>query len=247
MTKLLFLSTATLDFWDIMLYFGYFFILLAVLVTAYAQFKVQSTFNRYSRVRNDGGVTGAEAAEMVLRQNGVRGVRIERVRGRLSDHFDPRTNVIRLSDEVYSSSTPAAVGVAAHEAGHAVQYAEEYLPVKLRTAIIPATNLMSRLATPLLLLGFLLDAIGILFGITLVWIGIIAFSASVIFQLVTLPCEFNASRRAMASLECGGFSDRDKSGARKVLSAAAMTYVAALFASLVYLLRYIAIARNRRN
>ncbi len=247
-TLLLFLAAPMLGFWDFISYFGYFLLLLAILFTAYAQFKVHSTFTKYSRVETDSGMTGAEAAELVLRQNGVRGVRVERVHGKLSDHYDPRSQVIRLSDEVYAARTPAAIGVAAHEAGHAVQYAEEYIPVKLRTAIIPATNLLSRFSAPLLLLGIFLDIMGFYFaGIAFIWIGIIAFSASVLFQLVTLPCEFNASRRAMAALAEGGFSERDKSGARRVLSAAAMTYVAALFVSLIYLLRYIALARSRRR
>ncbi len=235
-------GAVSLGFWDIMLYYGYALLLLALIFTIIAQYKVSSTFNRYSRVQNEGSITGAEAAEIVLRKNGVRGVRIERVGGHLSDHYDPRTNVIRLSEAVYDARTPAAVGVAAHEAGHAVQYAQEYFPVKLRTAIVPTANWMSRLAFPLLLLGFILNVAG------LIWTGIIAFSASVIFQLITLPCEFNASRRAVTAIKDSGFfSKNDITGAQKVLTAAAMTYVAALCVSLIYLFRYIALAKNRRR
>ena len=238
----LFITAQAPDFWDFMLYGGYFVLLLAVVFTIVAQYKVQTTFHRYSQIQNTSGMTGAAAAQMVLEQNHVYGVRIERVNGTLTDHYDPRTNVIRLSDQVYDAATPAAVGVAAHEAGHAVQYAENYLPVKIRTAMIPVTNYVSRFAMPLLLIGFILNIFG------LMYLGILAFSASVLVQLVTLPCEFNASRRAIKALESSGScAGQDLSGASKVLSAAAMTYVAALAVSLVYLLRYIALARGRKK
>ncbi len=227
---------------DIFLNYGYILIVIAFLYSLFAQFRVNSTFRKYSRMTNRSGMTGAEVAELVLRQNGVTNVRVERVGGNLTDHYDPRTNVIRLSDGVYSAATVAAAGVAAHEAGHAVQYARGYFPVKLRTAIIPVTNFASRFATPLLILGFIFDISG------LVWLGIFAFSFSVLFQLITLPCEFNASRRAMTAIEGSGrFTREDLYGAGKTLKAAAMTYVAAMAVSLLYLLRYIAIANHRRR
>ncbi len=227
---------------DVFLNYGYILILATFFFSLWAQFRVKSTFRKYSRSLNRSGMTGAEVAEMVLRQNGVRDVRVERVRGSLTDHYDPRSKVIRLSDDVYASPTVAAAGVAAHEAGHAVQYARGYFPVKVRMAIIPVTNFASRFATPLLILGFFLDISG------LVWLGILAFSFSVLFQLITLPCEFNASRRAMAAIEDSGrFVHEDLYGARKTLTAAAMTYVAAMAVSLVYLLRYIALANRRRR
>jgi len=226
---------------DFMLNFGGILLIAAILFTVIAQARVTSVFSRYSKVLNQNRMTGADVARLVLTQNGVSNVRIERVSGNLTDHYDPRTNVIRLSDTVYDKATPAAAGVAAHEAGHAVQYARSYLPVKIRSAIIPVTNFASKWATPLLIIGFLLSFT------PLIWLGIIAFSASVVFQLVTLPCEFDASHRAMDAISCSGrFSDSDESAARKTLTAAAMTYVAALSVSLVYLLRYIAIARRRR-
>ena len=227
---------------DIFLNYGYILIVIAFFYSLFAQFRVNSTFKKYSRTTNKSGMTGAEVAEMVLRQNGVHNVRVERVSGNLTDHYDPRTNVIRLSDGVYSATTVAAAGVAAHEAGHAVQYARGYLPVKLRGAIIPVTNIASRLATPLLILGFFLDISG------LVWLGIFAFSFSVLFQIITLPCEFNASRRAMNAIEDSGrFTREDQYGAGKTLKAAAMTYVAAMAVSLLYLLRYVALANGRRR
>ena len=210
-----------------------------------ASANVNSTFKRYSQQRNYRGLTGAEAAQRVLRHNGVTNVRIERVSGNLSDHYDPRTNVIRLSDSVYASTSTAAVGVAAHEAGHAVQYARHYAPIKLRAAIIPITNIGSRLAMPLILLGILCTFLGTL-STALVYLGIAAFGLSFLFQLITLPVEFDASRRAMAAIEDAQLlTPEETRGARKTLNAAAMTYVAATAVALAQLLRLIAIFGGR--
>ena len=186
-------------------------------------------------------------AQRVLYANGVRGVRIERVSGNLTDHYDPTTNVIRLSDSVYSSTSTAAIGVACHEAGHAVQYAQNYAPIKLRAAIVPITNFGSKIALPLILAGLLLTALGS-FSDTLVYLGIAAFGLSLVFQLVTLPVEFNASRRAMQAIEQANLlTEQEQRGARKTLSAAAMTYVAATAVSLAQLLRLILLFGNRRR
>ena len=211
---------------------------------------VNSTFKRYSQQHSIRRLTGAEAAQRVLQYNGVTGVRIERVSGNLTDHFDPRTNVIRLSDSVFSSTSTAAIGVAAHEAGHAVQYARNYGPIKFRAAIIPVTNLGSKLAMPLILAGVLLSYLGS-FSTLLVYLGIAAFGLSFLFQVVTLPVEFNASRRAMAAIEDAQLLTVDEQrGAKKTLTAAAMTYVAATATALAQLLRLIMIfggGRRRNN
>lgn len=231
-------------------YFGYYgidmyYIVLVVpclLLAFWAQGKVKSTFSRYEQVMNRRGLTGAQAAEAVLRQNGVTGVRIEWVAGKLNDHFDPRTNTIRLSNAVYSSTSVASIGVAAHEAGHAVQYAQGYFPIKLRAAIIPVTQIGSSAALPLLVLGLVLNS-GMLLDI-----GILAFSLSTVFQLITLPVEVNASNRALTAIEQGGLlTDEEYPMAKKTLTAAAMTYVAALAVSLAQLLRVLLIfgGRNR--
>ena len=225
-------------------YDPYYWMLLvpAMLIALLAQLNVSSTFNRYSRVAARRGLTGAQAAEAVLRAHGVYGVRIERVSGRLSDHYDPRSNVIRLSDSVYGSTSVASLGVAAHEAGHAVQYAQGYGPVRLRTAIIPVCNIGSQLSIILIILGLVLY-FPALFGV-----GVILFAVAVFGQLVTLPVEFNASSRAMASLRDTGLLDEEElRGARKVLTAAAMTYVAALLVSIAQLLRYLLAFAGRRR
>lgn len=226
-----------LDYWYIVL------VVPALLLAFWAQINVNTTFSRYSKVTAPSGMTGAESARRVLEANGVVGVRIERISGNLTDHFDPKTNTIRLSESVYDATTVSAVGVAAHEAGHAVQYAVGYSPMKLRAAIIPATNIGSQLAMPLVLLGLLLSSA------TLVDIGIVAFSMSTLFQLVTLPVEFNASHRAVATLESSCVSNTEVKGAKAVLRAAALTYVAALAVSLASLLRLILLfgGRNRRD
>ena len=215
----------------------------AMLIALLAQLNVSATFNRYSRVASRRGLTGAQAAEAVLRAHGVYGVRVERVAGRLSDHYDPRSNVIRLSDGVYGSTSVASLGVAAHEAGHAVQYAQGYGPIKLRTAIIPVCNIGSQLSILLIVLG-LIFYFPALFGV-----GVILFAVAVVGQVVTLPVEFNASRRAMASLRDTGLLEQEElRGARKVLTAAAMTYVAALLVSIAQLLRFLlAFGGRRRN
>ena len=219
--------------------FDYYYLVLVlpcVFFAMWAQFKVKSTFDRYSRVYSRRNMTGAQAAAAVLRAGGITNVRIERVSGHLSDHFDPRDNVIRLSDSVYSSTSVASIGVAAHEAGHAVQYAVGYAPMKLRAAIIPATNIGSMLSMPLILLGLVFN-----FG-AIITIGIAFFGLSTVFQLVTLPVELNASNRALAAIEQGGLLyDDEYPMAKKTLWAAAMTYVAALAVSLAQLLRLILI------
>ena len=188
-------------------------------------------------------MTGAQAARRVLEINGVSGVRIERVSGQLTDHFDPRTNVIRLSESVYDAASISAVGVAAHEAGHAVQYAKGYVPIKLRSAILPVSQIGSQLSMPLLLMGIILS-----FEL-LINLGIIFFCAALLFQLVTLPVEFNASRRAMSAIESGYLltDERSVKGARSVLRAAAMTYVAAVIVSVMQLLRLLSLAGRRRR
>ena len=214
----------------------------AFLLALLAQLNVSSTFNRYSRIAGRRGLTGAQAAEAVLRANGVYGVRIERVAGRLSDHYDPRTNVIRLSDAVYGSSSIAAVGVAAHEAGHAVQYAQEYGPIKVRGAIIPVCNFSSQISILLIVLGFAL------YSRPLFAVGVVLFAVATVFQIVTLPVEFDASRRAIRSLDSTHLlDDQELRGAKKVLGAAAMTYVAALLVSIAQLLRFVLAFNSRRR
>ena len=238
--------------------FGYYYgfdltyivlVLPCVILAMIASANVNSTFKRYSEKHSYRRITGAQAAERVLRANGVSGVRIERVRGNLTDHFDPKTNVIRLSDSVHDSTSVAAIGVACHEAGHAVQYAQHYGPIKLRAAIVPVTNLGSKLAMPLILVGILLSFLGNL-SYTLVYVGIACFSLSVVFQLITLPVEFNASRRALNAIEAGGILAEDElNGAKKTLRAAAMTYVAATAVAMAQLLRLLILfgGRGRRR
>ena len=223
-------------------------VLICAIFALWASHNVNSTFKKYAQQHSRRGLTGAQAAQRVLSANGVTGVRIERVSGSLTDHFDPRTNVIRLSDSVYASTSTAAIGVACHEAGHAVQYAKQYAPIKLRAAIIPLTNFGTKIAWPLMLLGVLLSSMSYAFY-NLVYVGIACFSLSLVFQLITLPVEFNASRRAVSAIEEGGILYEDElAGAKKTLRAAALTYVAAAATSLVQLLRLIAIyGRRRRN
>lgn len=222
-------------------------VLPCVLLSLWASSNVNSTFKKYSQQYSTRRLTGAEAARRVLSANGVHGVRIDRVSGNLTDHFDPKTNVIRLSDSVYDSTSTAAIGVAAHEAGHAVQYAQDYAPIKLRSAIIPLTNFGSKLAMPLILIGLLLSfAEG--FSFFFVYLGIACFGLSLVFQLVTLPVEFNASRRAMTAIEDGGLlTTEEQKGARKTLKAAALTYVAATATALAQLLRLVLIFGGRRR
>ena len=222
-------------------------VLPCIILSLWASANVNSTFKKYSRQFSRRHLTGAEAAQRVLFANGVRGVGIERVSGNLTDHYDPRANVIRLSDEVYGSTSTAAIGVACHEAGHAVQYAQEYAPIKLRAAIIPVTNFGSRLAMPLILLGLVMTAFGS-FSDMLIYLGIACFGLSLVFQLVTLPVEFNASNRALAAIADGQLlDDEELKGARKTLRAAALTYVAATAVALAQLLRLLAIFGGRRK
>ena len=222
----------------------YYFILVvpALLLSLWAQYKVNSTYSKYSQIGSARKLTGSQAARAILDMNGLQHVALERISGNLTDHFDPKTNVVRLSDGVYNNYSIAAVGVAAHECGHAVQFAQGYSPMKLRSAIIPITNLGSTVSVPLILLGFMMGLEG------LVTVGILLFSTVALFQLVTLPVEFNASRRALAVLESRGFlSDEELKGTKRVLSAAAMTYVAALITSLAQLLRLILVFGGRRR
>lgn len=222
-------------------------VLPCVILSLWASSMVNSTFQKYSKQISRRNITGAQAAQRVLAANGVAGIRIERVSGNLTDHFDPKANVIRLSDSVYESTSTAAIGVACHEAGHAVQYAKNYGPIKLRAAIIPITNIGSKLAMPLILLGLLLYAFENL-SFTFVYIGIACFGLSLVFQLITLPVEFNASRRAISAIQDYDIlTPEEQKGAKKTLTAAAMTYVAATAVSLAQLLRLILIFGGRRR
>ena len=218
---------------DMVLYFA---AIIALIFSIWAQFKVQSTFNKYSRI-----TTRAEVAEMILRSAGVYGVRIERVRGSLTDHFDPRTNTLRLSDGVYASSSSAAIGVAAHEAGHAIQHAKGYLPIKIRGAMVPAVTFASRFSWLVIMAGVLTMAlVDSPIGYYVMLFGIGLFAVVTLFELVTLPCEFNASNRAMQALRDSGWYTREElSGSRAVLTSAALTYVAALAVSAIQLLRLV--------
>lgn len=228
-------------------YYGvdiYYFLLVvpAFLLALGAQIMVKSTYAKMSRVRNSRNLTGAQAAARVLYEHGITNVRVERVAGTLSDHYDPRSNVIRLSEGVYDSDSVAAVGIACHEAGHAVQHAQNYAPIRIRNAIIPACNLGSAIGLPLAFVGLFM---GFSF---LFWFGILLYGLVALFQFVTLPVEFNASRRALRAIEDTGMLAGDEyKKARKVLTAAAMTYVAALAVSIANLLRLILRAINRRN
>lgn len=220
-------------------------VLPAILLAMISNIRVNSVFQKYSKVRNSRGLTGAQAAQMVLRENGLSDVRVEHIPGTLNDHYDPRTRVISLSDAVYGSDSCAAVGVACHEAGHAIQHAENYAPLAFRNAIIPVTNIGSRLAVPLIIVGLILAGASNLIGTYIAYAGIACFGLTTLFQLITLPTEFNASSRAMTALKEGNILDKEELGAsRKVLSAAAMTYVAALAVSLAQLLRFVILINN---
>lgn len=227
-----------------MLWYDYYYIVLvlpAIILSFIAQAKVKSTYNKFSRISNTRHITGAQAAYNVLSHYGIRDVKIECGSGKLTDHYDPRCNVIRLSPEVYSDASIASIGIACHEAGHAAQHAQNYLPIKIRNAILPVANFGSSAGVLIAILGYFLG-----FGI-LIDIGIILFAAVVVFQLVTLPIEFNASARAIKVIdETGMLLGEEKSGAKKVLTAAAMTYVASLLVSLMSLIRLI-LRTNRRR
>lgn len=221
-------------------------IIIGMVICLIASANVKLTFNRYSDVHNSRGLTGAQAARQILDSNGLYNVGIEFISGNLSDHYDPRANVIRLSESVYNSTSAAAVGVAAHECGHAIQHAVGYAPIKIRQAVIPLTNIGSNLWYIVFVIGLALSSSS--FGMTLVWIGILLFALVVLFQLVTLPVEFNASRRALQTLENYNILDGDElRSAGKVLRAAAMTYVAAVANALLQLVRLLAIAGNRKE
>ena len=216
-------------------------LLAAMLLSFYAQIKTKLTFNKYAKKTVHSGFTAQDAAKKVLDDNSVAGVSFGKISGNLTDNFNPKTNHISLSDSVYDKRSVAAVGVACHEAGHAVQHDAAYVPAKLRMAMVPVTNFGARLSMPLLLIGFFLGLMG------LVWLGIALFSLSTLFQLVTLPTEFDASRRALRALTETGVLEKDEiKGAKRVLSAAAMTYVAALASSAIMLLRYVAMSKRRR-
>lgn len=222
-------------------------VLPCILLSLWASSNVNNTFRRYSDQHSRRNITGAMAAERVLRANGVTGVRIEQVAGNLTDHYDPKANVIRLSDSVYHSTSTAAIGVACHEAGHAVQYAQHYAPIQLRAAIIPITNIGSKLAIPLIVIGIVL-AFMESFSYFFIYLGIACFGLSLLFQLVTLPVEFNASRRAMAAIaDSELLTTEEQKGARKTLTAAALTYVAATALALAQLLRLISLYGRRRR
>ncbi len=218
----------------------YILVVIGAIISIIASMNVKSTFARYSRGGNNRtDITGAEAAQEILRAAGITDVRIERVRGNLTDHYSPKEGVLRLSDSVYDSRTIAAVGVAAHECGHAMQYNEDYFPIKIRSAVIPLANIGSSLSWPIIVLGLIFGATG------LMQIGVLLFSLVVIFQLLTLPVEFDASARALRTLrDRNMLSGHALSGARKVLTAAALTYVAALVTSILQLLRLVLITRR---
>lgn len=211
----------------------------AILLTIYAQFKVSSTTNRYFRVKSGRGYTGEQTAREILDRNGLYNVRIEMVRGRLSDHYDPRSNVVRLSEDVYSGNSITSISVAAHECGHAIQHAHGYVPLNMRSSLVPVVNFASNMSWIFIMLGFLM-------GGSFLKIGILLFSASVLFQIVTLPVEFNASSRALAQMTSLGIvDDREVRDSRRVLQAAALTYVAAAVTAILQLLRLVMIAQNR--
>ncbi len=226
------------------MYFDWTYVVIVLpmaILAMFAQMGVQSTYKKYSKVFSKRGLTADQAARAILDANGLQNVGIGRVSGHLTDHYDPRTNMISLSDSVYGNNSVAAIGVAAHEAGHAIQHATGYGPIKLRSAIVPITQIGSKLSTPLIILGLILGFY------QLAYAGIILFGTVVVFQLVTLPTEFNASRRAITVLSNGYLDESETKGAKKVLNAAAMTYVAALFVALASLLRFILIVSGGRS
>lgn len=219
----------------------------AVIFASWASMRVNTTFEKYSRQLSARRMTGAEAARRVLSANGIYDVQIMKIKGNLTDHYDPRANVIRLSEAVHDGISTAAIGVAAHEAGHAVQHAQNYAPVKIRSAIVPITNVGSKLSIPLILLGIMLSYLGPIYSY-IAYAGVAAFGLCVVFQLVTLPTEFNASSRALVAIEqCGILSSEEIKGSRKVLSAAALTYVAALAVTLMQFLRLFLIVAGSNN
>lgn len=229
-----------------MLYYDSYYILLILiplLLGVWAQCQVSSVYNKYGREISVSGMTGFQAARRILDQNGLHSVKIERISGNLTDHYDPRSNTVRLSDGVYASNSIAAIGIAAHECGHAVQYATGYFPLKIRSAVVPVTNFGSKLAVPLVLIGLLFS------WYPLAWLGLIGYVLIALFQLITLPVEFNASNRAMATLSGMRIPENEQRGVKKVLGAAALTYVAALVSAVTQLLymMHIVGGRNRHR
>ena len=223
----------------------YILVLIGVVLSLWASSRVKSTFNKYSKMRTASGVTGAQAAERILRQSGINDVSIQHISGNLNDHYDPRTKTLRLSDSVFNVSSIAAAGVAAHECGHAVQHNKGYAPLAIRSAIVPVANFGSAISWPIIIIGLLMGGSG---SQTLITIGIILFSTVVAFHLITLPVEFNASSRALRVLsDTGILSGEENEGARKVLNAAALTYVASAAAMILQLLRIILLSRSRRR
>jgi len=221
--------------------YTYVLVLIGAILCMWASYRVNSVYNKYSHIRSASGMTGAEVAQRILDRNGVRDVRVEHVSGNLTDHYDPRTQSVNLSDAVYGSTSVAAIGVAAHECGHVMQHESGYMPLKIRTALVPAANLGSQIGLPLVI-------IGLIFGLSnsFIAIGIWIFALAVLFQIVTLPVEFNASHRALAMLEEYGILGTDEvEASRKVLGAAAMTYVAAAASAVLQLLRLIMLGRRR--
>ena len=235
------------------MYYGYGFwldptyilVLIGVVICMAASSKMNATFRKYSQVRSHNGMTGREAAERILRSQGIYDVRIERVGGNLTDHYDPRNKVLRLSDATYNSTSVAAIGVAAHECGHALQHAKGYAPLSLRSALVPVANFGSSIAWPLILIGFLFNSE---MSVILLNVGILAFSFAVLFQIVTLPVEFNASGRALKLLGSSGMLyEPEVADVRKVLTAAALTYVASAASAILQLLRILLLTRGRRD
>lgn len=220
----------------------YILLIIGMLLSLAASAKLKSTFARYRSVRNASGLTGEQAARRILQAAGITDVQVRAVRGSLTDHYDPRTKTVNLSQDIYGQTSLAAVGVAAHECGHAIQHATHYAPLEIRSAIVPAANLGSQLSWPLFFIGLIMSIR------PLITAGIVLFSLAVLFQLVTLPVEINASSRALHMLEATGILGSDENrGARKVLTAAALTYVAALAGSVLQLLRLLILAGGRRN
>lgn len=225
-----------MDYWYVVL------VIPAMILSLIVQFKMRSTYNKYSGIAARSGLTGADMARKVLRDNGVNGVDVVPVSGELTDHYDPKARVIRLSSSVYGSNSIAALGVAAHEAGHAVQHSVAYAPLRIRNNMVPVVNFASSISWWVFIIGLFADMPAFLYG------GIILFSLATLFHLITLPVELNASRRAVIALtNTGALNDQEIQGTRKVLSAAAMTYLAALIASAASLLRMVLIAQGRRR
>lgn len=230
-------------YWPFFYDWTYILLIPALILSMWAQFRVSSTFNRFSKVRASSGMTATQMAEQLLHAEGVYDVSVERTRGNLTDHYDPKNMVLRLSDSTANSTSVAALGVAAHEAGHVLQHRDGYAPLMLRTAAVPVVNIGSNLSWPLFLVGIIVS------WEPLVYAGIALFALAVLFAIITLPVEFNASKRALAALEANGYLQpgEEMRGAKKVLSAAAMTYVASAFMAIMQLLRLLAIAGVRRD